>query len=252
LVADDEKNPKKGQILKSFQDDCGNNTIKFTLTFLNGALQELVKKKEIESKLKLINKHSMSNMHLYDANGIIKKYNTINEIHEDYHKYRYSMYQKRKEHYLKVLENQLTIIGWKIKFLDDVINGTIIVIDFENKKARTKANVIQQLKYYNYPVLSNNPFASEDDKSHDYLLSIKIFDLTDEERAKTKEEYNKKFNEHDIYKNTTVENIWLNELDELEIAYRKWIINNEDIDDKPEKKKGKGKAPRKRAVKMDI
>lgn len=252
LVADDEKNPKKGQILKSFQDDCGNNTIKFTLTFLNGALQELVKKKEIESKLKLINKHSMSNMHLYDANGIIKKYNTVNEIYEDYYKYRHAMYTKRKEHYLKVLENQLTIIGWKIKFLDDVINGTIIVIDFETKKTRTKANVIQQLKYHNYPVLSHNPFAFEDDKSHDYLLGIKIFDLTDEERAKTKEEYNKKFNEHDIYKNTTVENIWLNELDELEIAYRKWIINNEDIDDKPEKKKGKGKAPRKRAVKMDI
>ena len=56
LVVEDPKKPQKGQLLKKFIDDCGNNKIKFTLIFLDGVLQELVKKNEIEKKLKLINK----------------------------------------------------------------------------------------------------------------------------------------------------------------------------------------------------
>jgi DNA topoisomerase-2 len=235
LCADDPKNPQKGQILRKYIDDCSNNTVKFTIVFLDNVLQELIKKNEIEKRLKLINKHSMANMHLYNTHGVIKKYGNALDILREYYEYRLEMYNKRKEYYLKVLENQLNIVGWKIKYLDFVINGKIIV--FEDKKARSKDNVIQQLIELKFPKLASDIDASEDNKTYNYLTNLKIFDLTDEERKDLKEEYMKKLDEFNIYKNTSVQEIWLKELDEFEEGYKKWLLeqNSDDKDKKPKK-----------------
>ncbi|ARF09433.1 DNA gyrase/topoisomerase IV [Indivirus ILV1] len=236
LVADDPKNPGKGQILKKIIPANGRNTINFTITFLDGELQKLVKKGETEipKKLKLINKHSMSNMNLYDEKGILKHYTNSLDILSEFYTFRLGMYEKRKLHYLKILENKLNIIGWKIKFLDCVINGDIIV--FENKKARSKQNVIEQLEKKSFPKLSSNPDASNEDKTYDYLTGITIFALTDEERNKLKDEYTKKLDEFNTYKNTSIQDIWLNELNELETAYKKWVDENNQKNKEPTKK----------------
>lgn len=238
LVADDPKAPKKGQLLKKYIDDCGNNTVKFTLIFIDDVLQDLVKKNEIEKKLKLINKHSTSNMHLHDTKGSIKKYDSVKEILCEYYAYRLDMYNKRKEYYLKVLENQLNILSWKIKFLEYVTSEKIIV--FENKKARSKENVINQVIELGFPKLSNDFNTSEDAKTYNYLTNLGIFDLTEEDKSKLKDEHVKKLDEYTKYKNTSVQEIWLGELTEFEKAYSKWLIN-QDENDSDNKKKSKSK-----------
>jgi DNA topoisomerase-2 len=225
LVVDDVKNIKKGQILKDYTDDCGNNTIKFTLTFLEGVLQNLLKRNEIEKKLKLINKHSTSNMHLHDLNNDMRKYNSANEILLDYCNFRLKLYEDRKEYYLKLLENKLTVLGYKIKFLNDVINSKIVVVDFENKKTKSKEFVIKQLIDSKYPKLSNDINSCEEDKSYDYLTNITIFSLTDEERNRLMDEHKKKLEEFTVYKNTLTRDIWLNEINEFEKGYLKWLQN---------------------------
>ncbi|QKF94001.1 DNA topoisomerase IIA [Fadolivirus algeromassiliense] len=243
LVTDDAKAPKKGQLLKKYIDDCGTNSIKFTLVFLDNVLQDLVKKNEIEKKLKLINKHSTTNMHLHDTKGFIKKYDKVTDILKEYYTFRLDMYNKRKDYYTKVLENQLNILSWKIKFLEYVTTGKIIVI--ENKKARSKENVIQQVIDNGFPKLANDINALDDDKSYDYLTNLGIFDLTEEEKAKLKDAHIKKLDEYTKYKNTTVQEIWLGELSEYETAYNKWIDSqNEDDNDNKKKSKSK-KAPAK-------
>jgi DNA topoisomerase-2 len=241
LVVDDIKKPQKGQILKKFIDDCGNNKIKFTLIFMDDILQDLVKKNEVAKKLKLINKHSTANMHTYDVSGKIKKYDSVSELLYEYYVFRLEMYEKRKQYYLKVLENKLNILGWKIKFLDDVINGKLII--FENKKTRSKQDVIKQLETSGFPKLSNDIDTLDDDKTYNYLINISIFDLTDEERNKLKDEYAKKMDEFNAYKNVSVQDIWLKELDEFEELYDKWIDDQElNEDGKPKLKKAKAKA----------
>ena len=248
LVAEDPKKPQKGQILRKCIDDCGNNRIKFTLIFLDGTLQNLIKKDDIAKRLKLINKHGTTNMHAHDINGNMVKYGTTIDILIEYYKFRLNMYEKRKEHYLRVLENKLNVLGWKVKFIDFVINGKIIV--FENKKAKTKEFVIQQLINQGFPQLSNNVDSNTENKSYNYLTNITIFELTDEERNKLKDDYTKKLDELNIYKNTSIQEIWLNELAEYDKAYDKWLANQDDDDDNNTKQKGKkGKTSTKTPVK---
>ena len=236
LVADDIKNPKKGQIIKRLVDDSGNNNVKFTIELFDDILQDLIKKNELMKKFKLINKHSTTNMHLYDSNGMLKKYNTMEEILEEYCQFRLKMYGKRKEYYLKILEDQLNLLGWKIRFIDYVIAGKIIV--YEKDKPRTKDNVIKQIADQKFPELSPNP------RPYDYLTGLGLFSLTEEERDKLKDEYAKKLEEFNIYKNTTIHEIWLSELNEFEKRYIKWY--DEQIDEQTAKTTKKTKMIKKR------
>ncbi len=240
LTVDDIKKPLKGQILKNSIDDCGNSTIKFTLIFMDGVLQDMIKKNEIEKRLKLVNRHNLSNMHAYDVNDKIKKYDSPLEILTDYYGFRLEMYDTRKKYYTKILENKLNIIGWKIKFIDYVISEKIVV--FENKKAKSKQFVIDQLIKLGFPELSANIEALDEKKSYNYLTNITIFDLTDEERDKLKEDYTQKLDELNLYKNTTIQEIWMSELNEFENAYDKWLMDQSDESLTGKKQiKGKGK-----------
>ena len=96
--------------------------------------------------------------------------------------------------------------------------------------------MIQQLVDHSYPKLSKK---EDSEKSYDYLTNITIFALTDEERTKLKDEYSKKFDELEIYKNTTIQQIWLRELDTLEETYKKWLIEQKEESDKANKGKKK-------------
>lgn len=245
LLIEDPKKPVKGQILTDMKDDCGIDTIKFTLTFADDELQSLIKRNEIMKRLKLINKHSMSNMHLYNTKGIIQKYESVEEILCEFCEFRLNMYTKRKEYYMKVLENDLNIITWRIKFIDSIISGKIIV--FENKKPRSKGNVIEQLVKQGFPTLHTNSNALENDKSYDYLTNLKIFDLTEEERNILQNEYDKKLQIYNDYKEKSIQQLWLDELNEFETAYKKWLKEQEEErleNDKKFKKQGAKKIGR--------
>jgi len=239
LTADDPNKPIKGELFKKVIDDCGNNTIKFTLIFLDGVLQELVKKNEIEKRLQLVNKHSLNNMNAYNANGTIQKYNSVLDIMIEHHKFRLDMYVKRKEYYLKILQNKLNVLEWKIKFIDSIINGKIIV--FENKEAKSEEEITQQLINEKFPMLSTN--IESDKVSYDYLVNMQIVSLTKTHQQKLKNEYDEKLKELNTYKNLSVQEIWLKELNELDIAYDKWLINQSDNDTikKPVKGQRKGR-----------
>jgi DNA topoisomerase-2 len=228
LVAEDKKNPGKGQIIDSIKDDSGNNTICFTIKFMPGVLQKLIQTNKLEKTLKLYKNVGTSNMHLYNSNSVIQKFSTISDILKSFYSTRLSIYEMRKEYYMKILENDLNLLKYKIQFLKYVINGKIIV--WENKKAISKEVILNRVAELNFPKLSNNAFAHNDDKSYSYITNIKFFDITPEEMAKLEDEYAKVLNEYDVYKNTPVKQIWLSEIDELEAAYNKWLVEQDDSD----------------------
>lgn len=225
LVCDDKKS-SPGQILERADADCGNNSIKFTLRFARGELQKLLKNGTIEKVLKLTKSVKTSNMHLYNSKGTIKKYNTVVDIMKEYYNDRILMYKQRKAYYLKFLVNQLNLLKYKIMFLKYVISGKIVVII--NKKAKKKSEVIDRLEELEFPKLHTNPNADVDDKSYGYITNIPLFALTSEEMEKLQDEFAKKDNETNVYKNTSIESIWKNELDELAKAYNKWLLSEEE------------------------
>jgi DNA topoisomerase-2 len=268
FIPDDPKNPKKGQIIKSLQNDSGNNTVNITITFFAGELQKLIKTDSVEKSMKLTKPISISNMHLYDDQNVIKKYDTISDILKDYHQYRLEIYDRRKTYYVKILENDIDLLKWKIKFIKYVIQGKIIV--FKNKQAKTKAEIINRLVELGFPKLSakivvnvnklgkdnkdnedlvdTEGLTEEENedisKTYSYITTIPLFALTQEEIDKLEEKYQEKYDELDVYKNTPIETLWLNELEELEKAYAKWVIesnNNHKANSKKMNTAGKSK-----------
>lgn len=237
ITCDDNDKLQPCHLLKSWDDKCGNNAIHLTLNFHDDKLHGLIKNNSIETKLDLIRKINISNMYLYDVNKKLKIYENVEEIITEYYDFRLDMYVKRKEYYTKVLENKINLILWKIKFLEYYRDDKIIMN--QGKKALTENEVIDQLIKHNFPKLSSD---FEDlDKSYTYVTDIKLFDLTEERKQKLKEQYDKAVEEHKIYISTSVQDIWLMELDEIEIAYQKYLEDRDD-DDLVPKGKGKGKA----------
>jgi DNA topoisomerase-2 len=160
----------------------------------------------------LITKLNTSNMHLYDINGKLKKYDTVDEILREYYEYRLETYVLRKKYYTKVLENKLNIIKWRIKFLEYYDTEKIVLK--KGKTPLTHAEVEEQLVKHQFPKLSHN--FEDVDKKYDYLTDLKIWDLTLEKKTKLEENYNDITMEFETYINTTVQQIWLSELDEIE------------------------------------
>jgi len=235
LVADDPKNPKNS-ILKKFENDSGNHTIKLNLTFIDGCLKELDKKGLIEKTLKLTSSITTSNIHLYDYNNQIKKYDSVEDIMIDFYNNRIKVYAKRKEYYLKIIMNDINLLSWKIKFITDVVNGDIIV--FNKNSARSKADVLKECEKMGYPRLSSNPDKTDDELSYDYITNMPLFALTVDENHKLKEKYNSKLQEYQQYGDTPLEQIWISELDDFEKAYNIWI---DKYDNKIKPTKGKKK-----------
>ena len=238
LVMDDPKKPKNGQILKEYFSKSSDDNVDIEVTFLPGVLQQLIKKNDIKRVMKLTKNINVSNMYLYGSDKVIRKYNSIEEILRDFYKYRLGMYVKRKAAYLKVLENEVDLIKWKVKFLEYIIDGKIIVYSFQ--KPISKSKVIDKLVELKFPKLSTKVNAEESSKTYSYITSISLFSLTEEELEKLRKELEMKNAEYETYLNTSPEQLWLNELDEFEKMYKVWL-KEEMSDDNNNKKKSKGK-----------
>ena len=152
-------------LIESYENNSTENKVKFTIYFKPDILEKLIKNKTLEKELKLVSNISTRNMHLFDSNNNIKKYNTVIDILKDYTKVRFDYYQKRKEHSLKVMRNELNVLNQKVRFIKMVCNDELIVFK------RKKEDIAQDLKKHKFPVM---------DKTYDYLLGMKLYFLTDE------------------------------------------------------------------------
>lgn len=214
----DKKDAKKGQIIENIINNSTNNIIDFTVKLIPGKLQELIKNNEIVKKFKLTSKVHTSNMHLYNPNGTIQKYYTVDDIFNEYYQCRYKFYVKRKKYYQELIEHKLDLLKYKIKFLKYIETGKIIII--KNKKGVSTTIIEGKLKEYKFPEMSISIDAK---KSYDYLTNISIKYITPEHRKDLEDEYQKIFDELELYKNTSIEDIWLSEIDHFEKLYRKWL-----------------------------
>ena len=199
-------------MLLNFDPNFSDHKIDFELKFKNGELQKLIKLNLIEEKLKLVSPIQISNMHVY-KNGEIVKYTNPNNIIKDYVEIRLEFYSKRKEHWIKVLENELILLKYRRKFIKDVISNKLII------SKKPKQELINELKEKEYPELSTNVNSKV---SYDYIVGMPMWTLTQEKIDEIESNYNEKKNELENYKNISVQDLWLSELEILEKSYITW------------------------------
>ena len=208
---DKKEKKKKENGLVSYKDNNTDTKVHFELTFEDGYLDDT----DIEKSFHLVKKMSITNMHLYGSEGHIKHYDSVNDIITDYYKVRLGLYQKRKDYQLAILQFQVKLITWKVKFILFIIENKL---EINNKK---KTEIETKLIELEFPKLGKN---KDDDKvSYDYLLHMPVYNLTKEKIDELKQQMDDKEAEYNELNDQSCEDIWLCELDQLLEKYDKWF-----------------------------
>ena len=231
------------KLISDYENNSGNHNIDIKVHFINSELQKLIKSNTLEKRLKLISIIKTSNMHLY-KNNVITKYQNANMILKDYIDIRMEIYNKRKKYNIKILDNELSLLKYRKQFIEQVISKDIVI---ERKK---KSEIIDRLVELKYPELS---ISLENKISFDYITNLPLFSLTLEKIEEFNKDYNDKLSELTLYKNTTVQQLWINEIENLEKVYIKWLANfEESISSNDVKTKNKSKTNKTRKTEIDI
>ena len=99
------------------------------------------------------------------------------------------------------LEKDTTILRNKFTYITELLNGTI---DLRKK-------TIQQIQ----DILESKTYIKVDD-SYNYLVKMTMDSVCEENVAYLKKEYEDKLKELEDIKNTTIQQMWIKELDNLE------------------------------------
>ena len=213
LQNDKDKDGKKiVPIVKDVYENYTDTTVDFVITFSKGKVNDLISVKGdygcngLEKTLKLYSTSSNTNMNLFNAEDKLRKYDTVEEIIEDYYDIRLEYYEDRKDNLIDILEKQLLILSNKAKYIQELINGTI---DLRKKK---KQEIIDLLNDKEYDVI-------DEDEDFKYLVRMPMDSVSEENVDKLLKEHKIKEAELITVKETTIQQMWLKELEILENEY---------------------------------
>lgn len=236
VVARVAKKNTIGDDIKTVAEDCTDIRVSFTITFHPGRLTTLIEEGKLEKGLNLVKQLNLTNMHLFNDNGKIEKYDSYGAILNKFAEVRLVFYQLRKDHVLGKLKKECDILKWKIKFMDHVIQGEIII--FRDGVTKKKTEVIDKLIEMEFPEFA---VGTEVKPSYNYITSIGLFHLTEEEVERMKKLLREKRQEIATLKEKSPTDLWLEDLDEFIVAYDKWDQESnaeyiESLNKKPNKK----------------
>ena len=207
LCATTDKDGKKlSPYVKTYEENCTDKTVHFTITFIKDKLSELESLPiengvdGIEKLLKLYSIETTSNMHLFDSNDKLKKYSCVEEIIDDYYLVRWSIYEKRKEYMINMLEKEMLFLRNKVRYIQETIDGTI---DLRNKRNDAVINMMEE-----------RGFDKIEDK-YNYLIKLPMDSVTEENIVKLNKDYEEKMKELEILRETTITDMWNKELVDL-------------------------------------
>jgi len=182
-------------------------------------------------------------MFMFDSEQKIVKYDTPVDIIKEFLKVRLPLYQKRKDHMLSKLGKEADILSAKARFILMIVKGELVV------KKRRIADLLDELLRKGFKKMSDlrgadkeeaeeGNDAEQDDEDEDdnqdqkegskgsavktkefeYLLGMPLQTLTYEKVQELKKLKEEKVAEFQKLQKTTIESLWLSDLDEFEAA----------------------------------
>ena len=155
---------------------------------------------DIEKTLKLTSTLSITNMNLFNEKEKLTHYTKPHEIIDDFILKRIGYYEKRKQHIIDVLEKELLLLKNKYKYIQQVLDDSI---DLRKKTT-------EQI----YELLEKQGFVKID--GYNYLIKMTMDSVSIENVETLKKQYELKEKELIVIKKTTIEESWMNELNDLE------------------------------------
>jgi len=239
--------------IMDYNDMSTDSNVEFHITFPKGKLEELEKNSfdndcnGVEKILKLFTTNTATNMHLFDANDKLRKFDSVSDIIDNYFDVRLQLYQTRKAYIIQNLEKELVCISNKVKYIKENLEGTI------DLRRKSKEQVNEMLERKGYDKLNSKDGNNENNSSYHYLIKMPMDSVTQENIDKLTSHFESKTNELENIRNTSINAMWLNELNILEQHYNEYITerineliaSNEEVKDAKKPKKIVKKAVKK-------
>jgi DNA topoisomerase II len=208
------KGKKKDLVIRDYNDLSTDTHVDITITFTNDSISQLRAKKldygcnGLEKLLKLYTTHSTANMHMFTHEEKLKKYDHIEGIIDDYYDIRYQCYQKRKSYQVDLLEKELLLLSNKAKYIQYNLDDKI------DLRRKTHSQVYEMLEGYEFDKV---------DESFKYLVKMPMDSVTQENIDRIMKEKGTKETELSKLKITSIQDMWLGELDKLEKEYTNYF-----------------------------
>ncbi|KAG8071989.1 hypothetical protein GUJ93_ZPchr0006g44923 [Zizania palustris] len=231
-----EKEKEKDKDIEPFIQDVeihsDDKNVEFLIT-LSKENMAIAMQEGLEKKFKLTTTIGTTNMHLFDSNGKIRKFDTPEDILEDFFGLRLEFYEKRKRVLLENIELELKKLSNKVRFIVGVVKGEIIVNNrkraelfmelqqkgfdpFPKKKQRTEPAAVGATEEDDENEESPDAAKGVNPSDYEYLLSLAIGTLTLEKVQELIAEKGGLETEVEELKKTTPKSLWMRDLDTFE------------------------------------
>ncbi|KRY36227.1 putative DNA topoisomerase 2 [Trichinella spiralis] len=230
----------KQPVIQDFKEYHTDTTVRFIIRMSKEKMAE-ANAHGIHKYFKLQTIINSSSMVLFDEHGCLKKFETAKDILISFYKVRLDMYVKRKAYLEGHLEAQANRLKAQARFIMEKIEG---VIKIENMK---KKHIVEQLVERGYPadpvkkwkeaenmrkLKAMEEFVDETDEAneveetganeedvclsdYDYLLSMALIRLSEEEKDKLLKDRDVKIDELNSLKAKTPKMLWIEDLDKF-------------------------------------
>ncbi|GAB4817907.1 hypothetical protein N2152v2_004953 [Parachlorella kessleri] len=232
LVKPEDKNATP--FILDYKEHHTDVSVKFVIKLAPEKMQEALAA-GLHNKFKLAAKISTGNMMLFNSEGVIRKYDTAEDILREFYDLRLGYYTNRKASLLKAAEADLLRISNKVRFILAVVGGQLRISN------RRKADIEAELEREGYDRLPSNkkkqqiaeqeePEDSEgnaagaagDAGNYDYLLSMPISSLTLEKVQSLQQEAEETQAHVERLRATTEKQMWRDDLDAFQQAYEEF------------------------------
>lgn len=210
-----DKNGKKTpSLIKDFTSICTEVSIDIVVEFPRGKLTEYEESVDangvngLEKLLKLTTSISSTNMNMFDDKIRLHKYNAVAEIIDAFYVVRYEAYHRRKAYQVNAMQQVLRKLSNRARYILANLDGSI---DLRKKSAAQVVALLQEMQFDtvddDYKYLTKMPMDSVTNENVESIL---------QEKAQTEQELAALIG-------TTIEQMWIRELDELETEYSKFV-----------------------------
>lgn len=224
-------------LIESFRQKGDYEIVNFKVNVKQEEIATIEKDEELRKKFNLTCTISTSNMYLFDAEGKIKKYNTPEQILEEFCTLRLKYYVRRKQYLVKNFTQLLRSLRIKQKFISNIVNEKFNPI---NRRAELLIEILKKGKSAEPHVAGAIDYSSKEQEAgeqetvsqsvsiegatlgdYEYLSSLPFENFTLESLKKLEAELDEKENELKTLEHTSPDLMWLNDLELFEKEFDK-------------------------------
>jgi len=161
--------------------------------------------------LKLKTNINLTNMVLFNREGRIQRFETVDDIIEYFCPIRYEFYEKRKVQQLETMSDALVWLANKRRFLSEIMSDELVI------HKRTEQNIVKDLVSRDYAS------KSKDAENFDYLLNMNIRSMSQDNIDRLAKEITTLEKNIKDLKKTDESTLWSRDLDRFEQQYRQYL-----------------------------